>query len=131
MDPNGAKRGVPEAPPASESDKAVGRKASPKRKAPARTKAKTKTAAPRSRKTAAATKEGTADRVKSQPARAGGGRRRSAQATVTRAPADIEQMIATAAYFLAEKRHFAPGYELEDWIAAEHEIRRRQASRAA
>jgi hypothetical protein len=31
-------------------------------------------------------------------------------------------MIATAAYYRAEKRHFVPGGELEDWIAAESEI---------
>jgi hypothetical protein len=28
-------------------------------------------------------------------------------------------MIAEAAYYLAEKREFAPGYEMEDWITAE------------
>jgi|DewCreStandDraft_4_1066084.scaffolds.fasta_scaffold180174_2 hypothetical protein len=31
-------------------------------------------------------------------------------------------MIAEAAYFRAEKRGFAPGAELEDWLAAEAEI---------
>jgi hypothetical protein len=38
------------------------------------------------------------------------------------APGDQEtrhRMIAEAAYFLAEARGFAPGYELEDWLAAE------------
>jgi Protein of unknown function (DUF2934) len=35
---------------------------------------------------------------------------------------DRQAMIATAAYYRAEKRHFAPGCELEDWIAAELEI---------
>jgi hypothetical protein len=34
------------------------------------------------------------------------------------------QMIAEAAYYLAESRGFAPGYELEDWLAAETEIDR-------
>jgi len=35
-------------------------------------------------------------------------------------PADEQhQMIATAAYFLAEHRGFAPGAELEDWLQAE------------
>ena len=33
-----------------------------------------------------------------------------------------EQMIAEAAYYIAQKRGFAPGYELEDWLAAEAEI---------
>jgi hypothetical protein len=35
---------------------------------------------------------------------------------------DREAMIATAAYYRAERRHFSPGSELEDWIAAEAEI---------
>ncbi len=29
------------------------------------------------------------------------------------------QLVATEAYFLAERRGFAPGHELEDWTAAE------------
>lgn len=33
-------------------------------------------------------------------------------------------MIARAAYFRAERRNFVPGHELEDWIAAEHEVDR-------
>lgn len=36
--------------------------------------------------------------------------------------AQRREMIATAAYFLAEKRGFEPGYELEDWFAAELEV---------
>ena len=36
--------------------------------------------------------------------------------------------IAEAAYFRAERRGFAPGHELEDWLAAETEIRERLAS---
>jgi len=35
-----------------------------------------------------------------------------------------DQMIAEAAYYLAERRGFAPGYELADWLAAEREIDR-------
>ena len=31
-------------------------------------------------------------------------------------------MVARAAYFRAEKRGFAPGYELQDWIEAEAEV---------
>jgi hypothetical protein len=31
-------------------------------------------------------------------------------------------MIAEAAYLRAERRGFTPGYELEDWIAAENEV---------
>lgn len=29
------------------------------------------------------------------------------------------QMVAAAAYYIAERRGFAPGHELEDWVAAE------------
>ena len=36
---------------------------------------------------------------------------------------ELAGMIATAAYYLAERRNFAPGYELEDWLAAERQIR--------
>lgn len=32
------------------------------------------------------------------------------------------RMIAQAAYYLAEHRGFSGGHELEDWLAAEHEI---------
>jgi len=31
-----------------------------------------------------------------------------------------EDWIATAAYYLAEKRGFAPGGEMADWLVAEH-----------
>ena len=31
-------------------------------------------------------------------------------------------MVAEAAYYRAEKRGFAPGLDLEDWLAAEKEI---------
>lgn len=31
-------------------------------------------------------------------------------------------MIATAAYFRAQRRNFETGHELEDWLAAESEI---------
>jgi hypothetical protein len=34
-------------------------------------------------------------------------------------PVDREKWIAEAAYYRAEKRGFAPGYALEDWLAAE------------
>jgi len=33
-------------------------------------------------------------------------------------------LIAEAAYFRAERRHFAPGHEFEDWLAAEVEVER-------
>ena len=37
---------------------------------------------------------------------------------------DVHQsMIAEAAYYKAESRGFAPGYEMEDWLEAENDIR--------
>jgi hypothetical protein len=30
--------------------------------------------------------------------------------------------VALAAYFIAEKRGFEPGHELDDWLAAEAEV---------
>ncbi|NOR71364.1 MAG: DUF2934 domain-containing protein [Methylomarinum sp.] len=35
---------------------------------------------------------------------------------------DFYKMVSEAAYYRAEKRNFASGYEMEDWIAAEEEI---------
>ena len=36
--------------------------------------------------------------------------------------AQRQAMIAEAAYYCAERRGFAPGHELEDWLRAEAEI---------
>jgi hypothetical protein len=36
--------------------------------------------------------------------------------------ADHQIKVAMAAYFIAEKRGFGPGHELEDWLAAEAEM---------
>ncbi len=38
------------------------------------------------------------------------------------APEQRQQVIAQAAYFIAERRGFAPGNELEDWLQAEAEF---------
>lgn len=35
---------------------------------------------------------------------------------------DLTQRIAQAAYYRAERRGFAPGHELADWLEAEQEI---------
>ena len=43
-------------------------------------------------------------------------------AEVSKPTPDLTHMIAMAAYFLAEQRHFAPGYELQDWLTAERMI---------
>ncbi|MEK7835619.1 MAG: DUF2934 domain-containing protein [Pseudomonadota bacterium] len=52
-------------------------------------------------------------------------RKRSAEpqpASAKTAPEQRQQLIAQAAYFIAERRGFAPGNELEDWLQAEAEI---------
>lgn len=36
--------------------------------------------------------------------------------------AEIDRMIAEAAYYLAEKRNFQPGFEKEDWAVATAEV---------
>lgn len=33
------------------------------------------------------------------------------------------ELVAVAAYYLAERRNFKPGHETEDWLAAESQIR--------
>lgn len=40
---------------------------------------------------------------------------------------DRQSCIAKAAYYRAEQRHFAPGHELDDWLAAEDEFDQRAA----
>ncbi len=51
------------------------------------------------------------------------GRRKAAvEAAMNVTPQVRRQMIAEAAYFRAEARGFAPGHELEDWLAAEQEV---------
>ncbi len=37
-------------------------------------------------------------------------------------PADRHRMTAEAAYYRAERRGFAPGRELDDWLCAEHDV---------
>jgi hypothetical protein len=40
------------------------------------------------------------------------------------APNDRHQLIARAAYYLAERRGYESGHELDDWLAAEREVDR-------
>lgn len=44
---------------------------------------------------------------------------------VTRYHEDRRAAIAEAAYYRAQARGFAPGHELEDWLAAEEEVDQR------
>jgi hypothetical protein len=41
------------------------------------------------------------------------------------APEDVRRRIEMQAYFKAKARGFAPGYELQDWLEAEREVKRR------
>ncbi len=50
------------------------------------------------------------------------GRKASTTSVMNVTPEVRRQMIAEAAYFRAEARGFAPGHELEDWLAAEQEV---------
>lgn len=49
----------------------------------------------------------------------------------TTGPDGRDLMIREAAYFLAQARGFAPGHELDDWLAAERQIDAVLASRRA
>jgi hypothetical protein len=37
-------------------------------------------------------------------------------------PQDRQERIALAAYYMAERRGFEPGHEIEDWLAAETQV---------
>jgi len=46
----------------------------------------------------------------------------AAATEVALADRDRRRRIAEAAYFLAERRHFAPGHEVDDWLEAERAV---------
>jgi len=45
-------------------------------------------------------------------------------------PEEVYRLIQESAYFKAKERGFAPGNEVQDWIEAEAEVRRRLERRA-
>ena len=45
-------------------------------------------------------------------------------------PEEVYRLIQESAYFKAKARGFAPGHEVQDWIEAEQEVRRRLEGRA-
>jgi len=51
-------------------------------------------------------------------------RRAKAASAAPAGDEDVRASIARAAYFRSEQRGFAPGFELEDWLAAEREVNR-------
>ena len=55
-------------------------------------------------------------------ARAATARTRTASHTAGVPAADRHAMIAENAYLRAERRGFAPGHEVSDWLAAEQEV---------
>lgn len=63
----------------------------------------------------AVTSNEAADKPKSSP-------RRKPVATQLPSQELVNRMIEEAAYYLAEKRHFAPGFEQQDWLAAKDQI---------
>lgn len=66
--------------------------------------------------------------ARSSAAKAGAAPAEAAPAKQAGAPgplpdqAEIDRMIAEAAYYLAEKRNFQPGFEKEDWETATEEV---------
>lgn len=44
------------------------------------------------------------------------------QTTQPATPTRHDEMIAVAAYYLAERRAFEPGHDLDDWLEAEKQI---------
>ncbi len=63
--------------------------------------------------------------MKTAPAKRKAARPSASETGQDETPPDVEPLlarIATAAYFKAEARGFAPGGELQDWLAAEREV---------
>ena len=75
--------------------------------------------------TSPAVKKSTAAKKRSAPKKAAA--RKAAAPNPSTSPVRVSaeerwRMVATAAYHRAEKRGFAPGHEVEDWLAAEKDI---------
>lgn len=96
----------------------------------------TKPAPSRKRKTAAkspaAPVRGTASAAATSPKKAAVPRKSPAARTGSVAPdGELYARIRVAAYLRAERRGFAPGNEIDDWLAAEAEVRERFGSAPA
>jgi len=76
--------------------------------------AKKERPAPPTRKTPAAAARPAAKRAASQPF--------EARAEIS--AEELRKLIAEAAYYRAKERGFAPGYEVDDWVQAEAEVKR-------
>lgn len=92
---------------------------------PSKRSAKSKPPKP---KAAASIPEGAAPKVATprvatpKVAKATASRSKAPQAKLPPPPKTRHELIAVAAYYLAEARGFEPGHEAEDWFAAEHSI---------
>lgn len=65
----------------------------------------------------------TAAKAADTAARPAGRRRATLKVTAAdTTPAERQQLIAEAAYYIAESRGFSPGNELEDWLQAEQGV---------
>jgi hypothetical protein len=73
------------------------------------------------RRTSRAKKSSEGGEKPAAPGRAVGARRRTGSPTLPEGPERVEH-IAVAAYYRAERRGFAPGGEVEDWLAAEADL---------
>lgn len=98
---------------------------------PGKTAKTAKPAAPRTRKSAKVAPDAPGMDAISPPARDQGGVRPGSGQTGARpTPEQLYRMIQETAYYKAKARDFAPGHEVQDWIEAEAEVRRRVESRA-
>jgi len=80
----------------------------------------------------AATRSGGTRSPGSKPLQAERPARTAPDAPVSKlSPEEVYRLIQESAYFKAKARGFAPGHEVQDWIEAEAEVRRRLESRAA
>lgn len=81
-----------------------------------------KPAAPAAKKTATTPAKKTSAPKATKPAATAKSPAKKNTVKKTVSPEDRYHMIQTAAYFRAEQRGFAGGYEMEDWIAGEAQI---------
>jgi hypothetical protein len=58
-------------------------------------------------------------------------RRSAATRSAAVDPQSVRDLIAAEAYFLAERRGFIAGHELEDWVAAERVVESRREAKSA
>jgi hypothetical protein len=58
-------------------------------------------------------------------------RRSAATRSAALDPQSLRDLIAAEAYFLAERRGFIAGHELEDWITAERVVESRRVAKSA